>query len=117
MRRGSLFVVFVLFLFFVVPVILNIIQQLIFCVFDVELFSAKASALGNHQLMQLLAQSRANFFGDARAQEGRASHAACRNGCGARVAPKLLDLHEKKECSKRIVSADDRKHKNVTTYM
>ena len=62
-----------------------------------------ASALGHHDIMQLLAQSRANFFGEARASDGRASHAACRNGCGARVPPKLLDLHEQNECPKRIV--------------
>jgi ankyrin repeat protein len=62
-----------------------------------------ASSLGNHELMQLLAQSRANFFGDARSSEGRASHISCGNGCGARIAPKLVDYHEKNECPKRIV--------------
>jgi hypothetical protein len=53
--------------------------------------------------MQMLAQSRANFFGDARAQDGKVSHAACRNGCGARIPPKLLDKHEAGECPKRLV--------------
>jgi ankyrin repeat protein len=62
-----------------------------------------ACALGNHDLMQLLSQSRANFFGDARAKEGRASFVACRNGCGARLAPKLLDKHEDEDCPKRFV--------------
>ena len=44
-----------------------------------------SAVLGNHELMQMLAQSRANFFGDARSKEGKASYASCRNGCGDRM--------------------------------
>jgi len=62
-----------------------------------------SALLGNHDLMQMLAQSRASFFGDVRSKEGKASHSSCRNGCGARVAPKKLEHHEKNECSKRVV--------------